>query len=165
MNRPLRTGIPLRARRIRAFSLLELIVVLVLMGMAVGLVAPAVTRNAGAGREQRSLGELATTLSAARLDAIRTGRTVNVELTAAKNTLLVRHQDELRTLANWPLALLDSNGNDIENIALTFDIRGRTAQSRLSFRSREAPSRMWEIAFDPVGGVPAAHRLTEDSAG
>lgn len=145
----------------RAFSLLELIVVLVLMGIAVGLVAPAVARSAGAGREQRAMGDLATTLAAARLDAIRSGRDVEIELLQSESALVIRREDESRVMTDWPLVMIDDDERDIESRALRIDIRGRTAADRLAFRSRETTSRIWAIAFDPVGGVPTAQRLTE----
>lgn len=151
------------ARRVRAFSLLELIVVLVLMGLAVGLVAPAVARSSGAAREQNAAGELTTTLSAIRLETIRDGRASDVAIRQIDTTLVVATEGTTRAIEGWPLTMVGDFDRDIDTVEFSFDIHGRSTLERIRLRSTDTPHRLWSIDFDPVGGVPAVVRDTEAS--
>jgi len=155
---------PARTRTPRGFSLLEIIIVLVLMGLVAGLVAPTVTRSASVGHERRVLGELINTMLARRLDAIRSGHDVRVQITLDEGRrLTLRVGDREHHWDNWPLDLLDEAGEPGGQAHITFDLRGRADMESLTLRSARSPGRIWRIEFDPVGGVPTAHRLREAS--
>lgn len=147
--------------RCPGFSLLEIVIVLALMGVAAGLVAPAVMRHAGVSREQRAIGELVTTLATRRLDAIRTGRVETIALRRSTDDLVIGMNDAERVAPDWPLTLSSAAGSDADSIEISFDARGRADVDRVLFRSVRTPSRMWAVVFDPVGGVPTAQRVTE----
>ncbi len=151
-----------RASQHRGFSLLEIIVVLVLMGVIAGLITPTVARSAGAGRERRLVGELINTMLARRLDAIRSGHDVHIQLTLdANRQLTLQAGDAANSWKNWPLDLLNEAGEGAESAQITFDSRGRANVDSLTLRSARSPVRIWRVEFDPVGGVPTAHRLKE----
>lgn len=153
-----------RASTHRGFSLLEIIVVLVLMGVVAGLVTPTVARNASAGRERRVIGELINTMLARRLDAIRAGQDVHLQISLdAERRLTLSVGDTENHWKNWPLDLLDEAGESVESAQFTFDSRGRADVESLTLRSARSPVRIWRVEFDPVGGVPTAHRLKEAS--
>lgn len=155
---------PARTYTHRGFTLLEIIIVLVLMGLIAGLVAPTVARSAGVGHERRVIGELINTMLARRLDAIRSGRDVRVQVTLNEGRrLTLRAGDRQHHWDNWPLDLLDEAGEPAGHATITFGTRGRADIESLTFRSARSPGRIWRIEFDPVGGVPTAHRLREAS--
>lgn len=150
--------------RADAFSLLEVIIVLVLLSIIVGLVAPTVGRSAGAGADRRALGELVNTLMASRLDAIRSGADASVEMIPSGRGLTLRTGDQERLWKGWPLIILGDTNEPVDSIRITFGARGRADVDRLTLQSARSPTRLWRIEFDPVGGVPTAHRLKEASS-
>ena len=155
---------PSRQAVARGFSLLEMIVVLVILGVVAGLVAPMVSRSAGLGRERRAVGELVTVFSIHRLSAIQTGQTVAVELTPIRGgALRVRAGESDRLLDRFPLVLIDAAGDTQDGARIVFGPRGRADLGALLFRSASERDRLWTIEFDPVGGVPTARRHTEAS--
>lgn len=144
-----------------AFTLLEVLVVLVMLGVVVGMVAPAVTRSAGVRREQSSLFDLTSELALVRLEALRDGASIEVTLSQSQRTLVLESPREQKQFGPWPLALLASNGDAAATAHLRIDEHGRATPSRLEFRSFGTSTRLWTISFDPVGGTPTAHRVTE----
>ncbi|MBL0926872.1 MAG: prepilin-type N-terminal cleavage/methylation domain-containing protein, partial [Phycisphaerales bacterium] len=79
---PNRAGAAFRHRRAfgRAFTLIELVVTLAVMGLLLALVAAAVGRTSRATRQERALGELVNMLTAARTEALRRSVTVDVRV-------------------------------------------------------------------------------------
>ena len=145
-----------------------MIIVLVLMGIIVGLSAPAFIRSASAGHENNALGDLVSVLAVHRLEAIQTGHSVTIDVSQSDDQLTLRTGvDEPptapREFTAWPLVLVDESQEDVESVEIAFGPRGRSTAERLLFRSATKPTRLWTIAFDPVGGTPTAHRLTETS--
>ncbi len=167
-----------RSRCKIGFSLLELIVVLVVLGVLAGLVAPILARQSGVGLERRSADTIAAYFLADRLDALRTGRTLVITITADRGDLRIEtipaaegYSSEpvgagsarVRTIARPGVEPIDDAERPTPEIAVVINPRGRASVERLRLRSIREPGRLWEIAFDPVGGVPTARRHTEGS--
>jgi len=163
-------GISVRAPLDVAFSLLEMIVVLVVLALVAGLSAPMVARSVGLGAERRAVGALATALTLARLDAIKDGRWVAVDLSEAGGVARVVWSDgpssdgaEDHAVEPFPLVFEGGSGGPSTTARVTFGPRGRADRERIGLRSRRSADRLWVIEFDPVGGVPTARRHTEGS--
>lgn len=160
------------------FSLLELIVVLVVLGVLAGLVAPMLARQSGVGLERRSADTVAAYFLADRLDALRTGRTLVVTITPDRGDLRIETvvaaeeysggpeadpAARVRTIARPGVEPIDDADRPTPELAVVINPRGRASVERIRLRSLRDPGRLWEIAFDPVGGVPTARRHTEGS--
>lgn len=164
--------------RSSGFSLLELIVVLVVLGVLAGLVTPMLARQTGAGRERRTLDSLASYFLADRLDAMRTGRTLIITITPAPEVLHIEtvaaaegYSGEpdastparVRTIESPGVEPIDDTDRPLAELSVVIGQRGRASVELLRLRSIREPGRLWEITFDPVGGVPTARRHTEGS--
>ncbi len=169
---------PSRTRSKIGFSLLELIVVLVVLGVLAGLVAPMLARQSGVGLERRTTDTLAAVFLADRLDAMRTGRTLVVTITPGAAGLRIETiaaaegysgepdsaaSTRVRTITRPGVAPIDDTDRASPEFSVVINPRGRASVERIRLRSIREPGRLWEITFDPVGGVPTARRHTEGS--
>ncbi len=149
----------------RGFSLLEALVVLALLALIVGVTAPAMGRFLAEDAERRRLVDLVNVLQAERTEAIRLGRGVRVALEHEGEALVVTRRGEAKRWASWGGHLLDGEDEEpVMRTELIFEPSGRTTTRQILFESVEASDRMWEIAFDPVSGVPSLRgRATGES--
>jgi general secretion pathway protein H len=86
------------ARRARGFTLFELLVVIVLIGMCVGLVGLGVGKGLHTASERRALSEVVQALRAARVQAIVTGQPARTRFDLRQRTV----QAPGKPLSHWP---------------------------------------------------------------
>jgi len=146
----------------RAFSLLELLIVLALLGMIAALVAPAALRMSLGDPRDTDVSELTNALAAARLDALREGASAHVLIEKKDSDLTATWTDQRIQWSDWRLTILGNADGALEELQLRFAATGRA--DRREIRLMEADTgRMWRIEFDPVSGVPSWRRI-EDGA-
>jgi len=164
---------PIRVPARGAFTLIELVVVLFVMGLVVGLVVPAAVDAADASRPEHALRPLVTHLAAARLEAIESG--------TSRDAVLAFTDDAADGPApHWPtgsLVPITPSGDALDGVTVRFDADGRASIPTIRFRDpRSGPASAagayapgvpydWAIRFDPVDGrprvKPAAHAARE----
>lgn len=164
-------------KRTRAFTLLELILVLAVASLMMGVAAAALMRNeSGPVKARRGLAEVVMHLRAARADALVTRSAVGVELAddpgeADAGRVLVRRTDDeaarAREVDLGGVGALDAyggwatGGGGNGGVRVGFDSSGRSDSRgwRFAERSGDRAGRIaWLIVFDPVSGEA---RLTE----
>lgn len=153
----------MRARKTsRAFSLLELLIVLALLAMVAALVGPVALRMSLGDPRDTDVSELTNALAAARLDALREGASSSIRLAVDDGSLTASWSDQRIGWSDWKLAVLDDDGSVQDALQLRFAVSGRA--DRRDIRLLEAETgRMWRIEFDPVSGAPSWRRF-EDGA-
>jgi len=155
------------SNRRRAFSLLELLVVLALLGLVAAVVAPGAARLLAGGAERTRRAELLQFLVARRLDALTGATRVEVELVWRPDaTLTVSAAGASRAFDDWPDPLGATPDPPAETAArVAFGPEGRASRRHIAFRAPGAGAQappgsdtMWAVVFDPVSGLP---RLVE----
>jgi prepilin-type N-terminal cleavage/methylation domain-containing protein len=146
----------------RAFSLLELLIVLALLGMIAALVAPAALRMSLGDPRDTDVAKLTESLAAARLDALREGASAVVRLEGKNGELAASWTDQRIEWSEWRLTIVDDTERAMDTLQMRFAATGRA--DRRDIRLLEPDTgRMWRIEFDPVSGVPSWRRI-EDGA-
>jgi len=116
----------------RAFTLLELVAVLAVLGLIMGLTAPAAIRSLDRDAAREQVRDFARLLAAERLEAMQRTevRTVQIEFNARRRSL--------------------------ESARITFSADGRAIGPVLRFADANADGgdRAWRIECDPITGVP-----------
>ena len=165
-----------RAGRHRAFSLLELLIVLVIAALIAGLAGPAIGRTLARDAERRQVVELVNHLRAVRLEAITamtpraavlswSGGELRSEVLAPAPAEGDPPAPWTREWEGWRLEPMWSR--DVQVLVeteVTFDPEGRTSAGPLWFRGADTSDRLWSVRFDPVSGAPSA-QLTRDDPG
>ena len=146
-------------RRPRAFSLLELLVVLGLLGLVAAVVAPGAARLLAGGAERTRRAELLQFLVARRLDALTGATRIEVELVWRPDaTLTLTGAGASRAFDDWPDPLAGAPDPPAETAArVAFGPEGRAGRRHIAFRDAQAPpgsDTMWAVVFDPVSGLP-----------
>ncbi|MGY4494992.1 pilus assembly FimT family protein [Pseudomonas sp. TE3610] len=85
-------------RRSRGFTLLEMLVVIVLIGVAAGLVGYGLQRGLHSAAERKALGQMVQALRTARVQAIVTGQPARTRFDLQGRTV----QAPGKPLAHWP---------------------------------------------------------------
>lgn len=149
------------ARRARAaFSLLETLIVLVILGLTAALVAASIGAGARVTRERAAVTAVLDALWAARTQALSTAAPVRLVLRAEPGHLAwTKDALPARRVAADGLVPIDQLSRPAQ-LDARFAPSGRTdAQSwRITSTppaSGTAPVRIWRIDFDPISGAPA----------
>lgn len=148
-----------RAASHRGFTLIELILVIVLVGLVAAVIASAMLgRSAGADR-RRAVGWLVAELTTARIEAMRTSQPVVAWIESDGDRLALTIGDRRDHRPAKGLWLADEKGQPLTGARVRFQPSGR-AEGRsimLSVRQGEAweesGGRMGSIEFDPVSGA------------
>jgi prepilin-type N-terminal cleavage/methylation domain-containing protein len=149
--------VTVRARA--AFSLLELLVVLAILGLVAAISAPGAARLLAGGAERTRRAELTQFLLARRLDALRDARRVEIAFDWTPDAgLRLTSADLTRAWPDWPDPLAAAPapaGPATERLA--FDAEGRADRREIRFRASGADGsdRMWAVSLDPVSGLPS----------
>lgn len=130
-----------------------MVVALALLTLVVGVVIPAVGRQAGVQRERESLRRLLDVLASERVLAMREAERRSVEISLADQDFVVVTPDGRREWSKWPIPLVTVDGEPAASAAISFAPSGRTSVRRLVFGT-EAGGRIWTLAFDPISGQP-----------
>ena len=148
-------------RRTTGFTLLEMLVVVAVIALIAGIAAVSV---ASAGRQNRTrstvLGVL-DGLALARLQALRSGVGVGVEVRAVGDSLVLEASPlQIRRFDAADLTLADELPVPRQSLRARFGSSGRTdARSWRLLESRGSSGgetlRIWEIRFDPLSGAPS----------
>lgn len=142
----------------RGFTLLELVVVVGLLAMAAGLAAASLGGSGPAARRSAALRGVTTELAVARIEAMRTGRVVEVAVMRRGDAMIAQSSKRERS---WPAAGLVATAPRGEWRA-EFDSSGRTTQRTWGFSiESEAAGERFVIDFDPVSGAPHLRRSSE----
>lgn len=152
------------------FSLLEMLVVLMIVGLLAGLIVPAVSQGSTRDRERAEMAELARMLATERVEAVRTMQPRAVRLRfAPQEGWTVTRFDETDKPASmaWGSGLLEPGDPETGGPApdrdadqdSTWEIRfapsGRTHTLSLDFVAAGGSDRIWRLEFDPVSGSPS----------
>jgi len=143
----------------RAFTLLELVAVLAVLGLIMGLTAPAAIRSLDRDAAREQVRDFARLLAAERLEAMQRTevRTVQIEFNARRRSLEVDSLlDASRAWKEWQTAMVDAEGERLESARITFSADGRAIGPVLRFADANADGgdRAWRIECDPITGVP-----------
>jgi len=167
-----------------AFSLLEIIAVLVIMSMGVALVAPTLARSGGKAAERRAMAQVVDALRSARVDAIRAQQPRTVRVTIVNGAAVAQIGAEKHTIDPWPIASfklaqdsapvserharrpLQSGGSNrtprgTGDVRVIFQPSGRTDALAVVADSLRG-ARLWRITFDPVSGAPTLARVASE---
>lgn len=148
----------------RGFTMLELVIVLVIVGMTATLVVTGVVRSNPAIQRRDAVTAIHTALLHARADAMQLGEQVSVRVEFGEDstiTILREHASEvvvsapslIRHILNTPAgpnALTDPNAP----LSATFSSGGRTDQREWAFGLDDSADTLWTIRFDPLSGAP-----------
>ncbi len=137
----------------RAFTLLELIIVLAIAALLAGLAVPAAARAMAGATPRSTLTDLRANLALARAAALKAGEPVQATVTLEKDALSVTYQDKSRAIrAAW----LPDTAEQTAPQSVRFDPMGLADRRKLQFSapsSDDAAPTIWAIPFDPVSGA------------
>lgn len=133
----------------QGFSLFELLIVLVLMGLIAGIAAPATGRFLDKLRFREQTSQLLAGVRYARLLAISKGRVVRLSLDEQENAIAITGAlTEMR-----PLDLADQGAIELTPASIVFYPEGQASPARLASIQGE---RRREFVMDPLSGLPVA---------
>jgi prepilin-type N-terminal cleavage/methylation domain-containing protein len=156
--------------RTSAFTLIEVLVVIAIAAAIAGTVAIGVARSSPERALSRALGEAATELTLARVEAMQRGEAAAVEMWVTPDQIHLARGDRERkwTVAKAsivPVAGVTTRLQRVEadagphgGIVAAFDTMGRTRERRWEVWTEGAPDRIWAIVFDPVSGEPRVRK-------
>ncbi len=138
-----------------AFTLLELLVVLSIVGLLAAVAIPAATSAMRGASPRSSLSEVRSQLALARAKALRSGRAVEARLTSEDGSIVVAYADrEKQVRAVW----LAESEEPSPPETVRFDSLGLADRREVQFVASRAEGAgasgiIWRLAFDPVSGA------------
>lgn len=141
----------MRRRARRGFTLIELIVVLIIMGVVLSTATPAFTVR-GSSTADDAVERIASVLRSARRTALHTARVTTVTIDPAGGRVWVRTAGEPVTLDTTFLLPLPANAqltSATARAAFTFDARGLAAGDELVVISNRGSA---AVTVDPANG-------------
>jgi len=156
---PAWAGRPRAAHRAgRAFSLLELLAVVMLLSLVTALVAPSIGAASVRDRERSAIADLTRALRLERIEAVRSMRTRRVDLRVEDGTVALESSfargeplERTRPLGPFGVAPLEWDGRER---TIVFEADGRTASPPISWAGAPGSDRVWIVSFDPLSGEP-----------
>ena len=148
------------------FTLLELLISLAIIGLIVGVVSVSVGRLSRAAETRAALSGVVNALAVARVEAMRTSRSLRVVIEFGSDHLLIEQEgsDQQRRYRVRGLMLKGPHGRPETKALAVFDTMGRTRErvwhiEEASLKAGNQASgaeavRIWRIEFDPVSGAP-----------
>jgi general secretion pathway protein H len=116
----------------RGYTLIEVVVVLLVLALAAGVVAPSVGRSVDALRARTEVAGLASFLRAAREQAITRETTVEVRLDAETRVLVLQAGPEIRVSKAWSPGLTVEPG---QPRTITFSPHGLSSGGQLQIET------------------------------
>ncbi len=148
------------------FTLFEVLIVVLMIGIIAGLVASRLAATTGHARRRDALRSVTTLLAEARVTAMRRSAAETVTLSAGTNQISVSWDERERSWSGLKMTPVDSLDTPLESLEARFDPEGRTRQRIWRFMGPERGDTIWVITFDPVSGAPRLDRESgEQSAG
>jgi general secretion pathway protein H len=142
----------------RGFTLLELVVVLLIMGLAAGLAAPAIGRSTDALRVRAEVAGFSAVLRHAREQAISTRRTHRVVVDATEHQVKVLVGDEVRRTRAIPARwTIDSPGNT--GLAVRFEPQGTSSGADYRIVADDVA---WRVTVDAFTGRVKSDRAERE---
>ena len=132
----------------RGFSLLELIVVLAILALAAGLVAPSISRSTDALRMRTEIAGFSAVLRHAREQAITTRQAHRVVVEPAEHQIRVFAGDEVRRTRPFPSRWsVDAPGD--ASLAVRFEPHGTSTGGQYRI---VADNVVWRVSIDAFTG-------------
>ena len=174
-----------RSLRRRAFTLLELVVVVALVGLMASLVGVRVASSSAVQQERAALQAMVDVLATTRVEAMRRGEMLTATLTCKQEQFAVDGPGMHRLVEAQGLIAIDDRVEPVGGHHVDFDGAGRTLQRMWWFvnedvqrtellnanllvapwevtgdaPARDVQGRVWRIVFDPVSGAPRVERV------
>ena len=139
----------------RGFTLLELIVVMLIIGLAAGLAAPSIARSMDAVKVRAQIASFAALLRHAREQAITSGRQHSVVIDSqAAQIRLIAGDDEVKRKRAFPAGWA-FEGTATQNLTVRFEPQG--SSSGAEFRIVAAAT-VYQVTVDSMTGRVRAAR-------
>ena len=157
-------------RRVKGFTLFELIIVLAIMGMLAGVVAVGVGRSSGIRHQRDAITNIASQLQLARVEAMKRGEQIEATITLNESGIgcgFAGREHEF-PCAGLEIAAVDGQeppeGWDVEGVRILFEADGRTRSRVIAFAGAGGSDTLLpHIEFDPISGAIELGRATEPS--
>jgi len=149
-----------RAARRGAFTLLEVLIVVAMIGVLAGLSVSSFSRGSIASKQRQIAGSLVAQLRLARADALLSGQPAQVVLRADQQRTLALSRTEGEAEKSWELpgdgalTLIPGIGEPAMAVEITFSATGRCSMRTFAVRSAASGGTIFTIEFDPISGEP-----------
>lgn len=138
-----------KCRNTHAFTLIELIVVLVIITIGAGISIPRITAGIGAARFRGAVSEVVTFLRDVHLDAVVERRNISISVDYKENSLL---KDGVQMFKIPPDIIVNpAETDDYQTAKFTFYNNGRGTGPRMEFV--DSNERMATVYVDLISGL------------